>query len=215
MRDTGDLGILLGHAFRRIDHEYRHITALHSAYGTDDHIFFQFFFDLILAAQSCRIDKDIFFIVALQSCIHGISGGAGNIRYDQTLFPDQAVDDRRFSHIRLSDDRYLWRIILFRFRRSFREIGDHLIEKIAQSLPLRCRDRVRFIQPEVIKLIDIRHHLFVAVHFIDNQYNRFAGAAQHIGNLAVRIHESLPHIGHKHDHIGRIDRDLCLLTHLG
>ena len=94
MCDAGNLCILLGHTFYRVDQNYHNIRAVNRRHGTDDAVALQFFFDLALAAQPGCVDKYIFMAVPLHACIYRITRCAGNIGNNQAVFAKDAVNQR-------------------------------------------------------------------------------------------------------------------------
>ena len=132
-----NFGILFGNALLGVDYKHYHVGTLHSSHGTDDHIPFQLFFDFIFPAQSCRIDKDIFFSVMHHLRVYGIPGSAGNIGYDYPVFSDKLINNRRFPDIRFSDDGDSGPVVLILRLGPVREMPDDLIQQIADPHPVR------------------------------------------------------------------------------
>ena len=85
MCNSGNLGILLGYAFRSINDNKNNISTLNSRYCTYYAVTFDFFLNLILAAETCCINKYIISSVITDFGINGIPCGAGNIRYDNSV----------------------------------------------------------------------------------------------------------------------------------
>ena len=131
--NAGNLGILFGHAFHRINDQDNYIRTLYGAHRTHNHVMLQVLFDFILAAQTRRIDKHIFPAVKGHIRIHGITGGAGNIGNNQTVFAEHPVDNGGFTHIGLSDNRHTDTVVFFRAVRFVREMGNYLVQHFAQS----------------------------------------------------------------------------------
>ena len=175
---------------------------------------FQIFFDTVLAADSCSIDKHILSSVVLHHRIHGISGRSRNIRDDQTVFSEQAVDDGTLTHVGFSDNGDLRSgVLLLRSILCGKPLQD-FIQQISDPGPVRSGYRVRIPDPQIVKLIDRSLVPGKAVHLIDNQQNRLMAAPEHVCDLGIRIHKSLFEIRHEEDHIRGIDGDLRLFSHL-
>ena len=119
MCDSGNLCILLGYPFRCINHHNDDIRTLHCGYGTDNTVSFEFFFNFIFSSKTCRINENIFISIPFYFCINGISCSSGNIRNNNTGFSKDFINQRRFSHIRLSYHRNLWNLILLIFSGMF------------------------------------------------------------------------------------------------
>ena len=215
MSNSGNLGILLGHAFFRIDDKHDDIGALYRADGADDHITLQLFFNFIFASKTCRINEDVLFSIMHYLGIHRIPRCTCNIGNDHPVFTDQAVNNGRFADIWFSDNRNFRTIILLFHLCIFREMTYNFVQHIADPHPVCRRDRPRITDSQIIKLIDIRHVFLEAVYFVDYQNHRLVGTAQHIRYLGICIHQSLLDIYHKQNHVRRVDGDLCLLPHLG
>ena len=214
MGDSRNLGILLRHTFGCIDHNNDHICTFHSRYCTDNTVTLQFLFDLILPAQSCRINKYIFFSIPFDVCINSISGGASNIGYDHTVLTHQLIDNRRLSYIRFSNDSNLRTVILFCLAVCLRKMLYHFIQHVANAQTGRCRHRNRITDSQIIELIHICHEFLKTIYFVNYQDHRLVGTAQHICHLGICILQTLTHIHQENDHICGVDSDLCLLSHL-
>ena len=215
MGNPGNFRILLRHALHGVNDEYGDIRPLHRRHRADNHIAFQFFLNFIFSPKPGRINKHVLFAIVRNLRVYGISGRPGNIRNDQTVFPDQAVDDRGFSHVRFPDDGHLDAVILLFVLRLLSKMGNHLVQKLSETETVCGRYRVRLPDPQIIKLIDVRHIFLEIVHFIDRQNHGFVGTSEHIGHLGIRILQPLFHVHHKDDHIRRIYGNLRLFPHLG
>ena len=119
MRNSRNLGVLFRHALRRVNHNKHHVRALHCRYRTDNTVAFQFFFNLILAPQTGRVNKHIRFAVMNHFCVNGISRCPRNIRDNHAVASHQLIYNRRFAHIRLSDNGDT-RPFVFFFQKLFR-----------------------------------------------------------------------------------------------
>ena len=85
MGDTCDLCVLLCDAFFCINHNNDHISTFYCRYRTDA-VAFQIFFNLILTAESCCINKYIRNTVVDDLRIYCVSSGSCNIGNDHTVF---------------------------------------------------------------------------------------------------------------------------------
>ena len=92
MSDTGNLRILLCDALCRIDDNKHHICTLNSAYCTDNAVALKILLNLALSSKTCSVDKHIFPALILNLCINGISCGAPNIRYNDTISTCELID---------------------------------------------------------------------------------------------------------------------------
>ena len=138
MGNTCDLGILLCHPFRSIDHHNYHICPLYSCHCTDHAIALDLLFDILLSSKACCINKYIISAFPGDFCIHCIPGGTCNIRYDHTVFSKKLVHQRRFAYIGLSYNGNLGDIIILTICAVFRKMLHHLIQHISQPLAVSC-----------------------------------------------------------------------------
>ena len=213
--DARDLGILLRHAFHGVDHKDDHIRALHRSHGAHDHVALQLLLDLVLPAQARRIDEDIFLPVMHHLGVDGVPGRSRDIGDDHPVLSQQTVDDGGFPHVGLSHDRHPGPLVLLLRLALFRKMGDHLIQHISQSHPVCRGNGMRIPDPQVVKLIYVRHIFIEAVHLVHHKDDRLVRPAEHVRHLGIGVHQSLLHIHHEQDHIRRINGDLRLLPHLG
>ena len=214
MGNAGNLCILLRHALHRVDDHENHICTLHSRHGADDTVALQLFLNLVLPSESRCVDENILFPVVHDLCIHRVPGRSRDVGDNHPVLAEKPVDDGRFPHVRLSHDGNAGTVIFLFIRRLLREIRGHRVEHIAESQPGGRRYRNRVPDPQIVKLIYIRQIFFKAVHLVHCQDDRLPRSPQHIRHFGVRIHEPLPHIREKDDHIRRVDSDLRLLSHL-
>ena len=131
--DAGNLRVLLRDALLGVDHEDRYVRSLDRAYRADDHIALKVLLDLILAAKSRRIDKDVFFPVVFYSGVDGVPGRSGDVGDDHSVLPDQPVHDGRLADVGLSYYRHVDRVVLFLLAASCPEVFHYLIEHISDT----------------------------------------------------------------------------------
>ena len=212
--DSGNLGILLRDALRRIDHDDADIRPLHRCHRTDDAVALDLFLNLILPSKTCGINKDIFFSVVGNVGINRIARGSRNVGDNHTVLLCQLVNEGGLADIRLTDDRNLRALVLLLVLRIVREVLDHFIQHISKSQHGCRRDRKRIADAEIVELIHIRHELLKAVHFVDHKHDRLAGASEHICHLGIRILQSLSDIREENNHVRRRNGNLRLLSHL-
>ena len=215
MSNSCDLGILFCNTFLRIDHHDYHICALHSGHCTYNTISFQFLFYFAFSSKSCSINENIFSVLIGYLRIYGISGGSGYIRDDHSVFSQNLIDQRGFSHIRFSYHCDPGDLVFRLFFRYPLEMLCHPFQHISQPQHRSCRDWHRLADSQIIKFIGIHHKLLKTVNFIYDKDHRLPASAKHVCNLSVSIYQSLTDIRHKNNHICGINGDLCLFTHLG
>ena len=87
MGNTGNAGIPIGNSLYGINQNYTNISPVHCGNGSDHRISLNIFRYLTLSSQTGGINKDIGCTVIGHFRINSISGGAGYIRYNDTIFP--------------------------------------------------------------------------------------------------------------------------------
>ena len=215
MGDPRDLGVLLRHSLHRVDEQYHDIRALHRAHGAHDHIVLEILLHLVLAAQPCGVDKNVFSAVSGDGGIHRIPGGARDIGDDQPVFPQKLIDQGGLAHVGLAYDGDPGFLVLPVLLALLPEMSDHHVQHIPQPHLIGGGDGIGLADSQIVELVHIGHILFKAVHLVDHQDHRLMRAPQHVRHPGVRVHQPLPDIHHKKDHIRRVDGDLGLLSHLG
>ena len=133
MRNTGNLCVLFRHTLRCINHNNDNICFFNGCNSTYNTETFQFFFDFALTTKSCCINKDILFSVVFYFCIYCISCCSCNIRYNDTIFSYQTVNQGRFSYIGFTYNSNFWNILILIFPCMFREMCNHFIQHISQA----------------------------------------------------------------------------------
>ena len=133
MCDSGNLGILLRDALRRIDHDDADIRPFHRCHRTDDAVALNLFLNLILPSKTCSINKDIFFSVVSNVGINRIACCSRNIGDDHTVLLRQLIDEGGLADIRLTDDRNLRALVFLLVLRIIRKVLDHFIQHISKS----------------------------------------------------------------------------------
>ena len=146
--------------------------------------------------------------------IDRVTGRSGNVGDDHAVLAQQLIDHGALSDIRLTDEGDLDGIILVLFCRLNREVPDHLIEHVADAELVHRRYTERITEPQIIELVNIVTELLEAVDLIHTENDRLSGLPEHIRHLVVRIDETGTNIHDENDDICRIDRQLCLCTHL-
>ena len=131
--DAGNLRVLLRDALLGVDHEDRYVRSLDRAYRADDHIALKVLLDLILAAKSRRIDKDVFLAVVPDPGVNGVPGRPRDVGDNNSVLADQTVYDRRLAYVGFTDDCHVDRVVLFLLAGPCPEVFHHFIEHIADS----------------------------------------------------------------------------------
>ena len=94
-------------------------------------------------------------------------------------------------------------------------MGEHLVEQIARAVTVHGGNLNRLAEAEVIELIELHRRLADSVTLVDAEHDRLARFLEHLRNIHIcRDHAALA-VGHKDDHGGGINGELCLTAHLG
>ena len=102
-----NLAVLLCKALRSVYHNNAYIGSVYSHISTKHAVLFYLLVYLGLAADSCRINKHIFLTVTLNARIDSVTGSTCDIRHYHSLLARNFIYKRRFTRIRLTDDRNL------------------------------------------------------------------------------------------------------------
>ena len=135
----GNLGILLGYAVYRVDHQQRHVAAADGGNGAQHAVALQ---GLILhrafAADAGGIDDVVAAaVLAFKVRVDGVARGAGNIADHHALLAKQAVGQAAFAHIGATHQRQLDFVqavfVLFLILALGGQKLDDFIQQIAQT----------------------------------------------------------------------------------
>ena len=214
MRQAGHLGVLVRKAHGCIDHDDAHIRTLNRHLRPDDAVLFNGIIHLVAAAQPGGINQNKAAVGIFHLCVDRIARRPRNVGDNAAVFPGNPVDQRTFAHIRLADDRHTDQLpVLFPFRLCG-EILHHTVQQITGPVAVNGGNLDRVPQTKVIKLIEIRRRLAHRVALVDAENDRTAALEQHRRNVGVRRHQAGADVRHQYNHIGRIDGQLRLRTHL-
>ena len=95
-----DFGVLFHHSFACIHEHHRNVAAFNGGKGPGDTVAFNAPLDPSPAAYPRCIDEKKSTPLIHHKAINGIMGCTRNSICNEPVFPDQAVDEGRFSHIR-------------------------------------------------------------------------------------------------------------------
>ena len=186
MHITGDLLVLFGHAFRRVDHHQHHIRPVNGPQAADHTVPFQRRVDFAAPPHAGGIDEDERHAVVFEISIHGIPGRTRNIADHQTFFAEQCIDQRRLADIGTADHGDPDGVRLIGDFDLRRQLFDDGIEQIAQIQGIDRRHGDRLAQAEAIELITVRDSLD-GIDFVDGQHDRLLRSPQHADDLLVHL----------------------------
>src|SRR5690606_15858812 len=104
------------HALTSIHDKDHYVGVLNRLQRLDHGELFDRFEDLAATAYACGVDQRVFFVATFEGNIDTVSGGSSLIINNDPLFPEHAVDQRRFADIGPTDDGNLDAILLARSR---------------------------------------------------------------------------------------------------
>ena len=208
-----NLGILLGEARRRVDHDNAHVCTVYRHIGTQDGIMLDLLGDLGLSADAGGIDEHEPPLLAVDDRICRITGRAGDVGNNHALLARNAVDERRLAGIRLADDSDLDVGILVILNILLREELDDLVKHIAGAVTVNGRNRERVTESEIVELIHIHRHLAQGVALVDGENDGLAGFLEHIRDGIIIRRHARTHVAHEDDNIRMGDGNLRLLAH--
>ena len=213
MRLACDLGILFGHALGSVDHNDAHIGTLDRHERAHDREFLDLLLDLGLTADTCGINKGKLTVLVVQLSVYAVSGGTGDIGYNDALLTEDTVEQAGFADVGLTDEcnanASLVLVVLF----LGREVLECFVEQVARAVAVQCGNAEGFTQTEVIELVELRLGLAGLVALIDRQHNRLAAALEHGCNVHVRSGHACAQVGDENDDIRVMNRGLCLKAH--
>ena len=168
-----------------------------------------------MTANACRINKGELAVFVFKLRVNCVTRGARNVRNDKTLLTDQAIDNRGFARIRLTDNGNLNAIVLFHRVLPIVKITQTSIEKVTRAAAVNGRNANRvFLKAKLVELIKLHRQSTNAIALVDAGNNRLAALLEHHRNVAVIGGQPCANVTHKDDHVGGVDRHLRLLTHL-
>ena len=214
MRDTRDLGILLGKALYRIYHYNTYLRTFNSHSRSNYGIFFNRVVDAALSAQAGGIYKDKLAVFIFHIRIRCVTGRARDIGDYHSVLAEDSVDKRRFSDIGLADNGNLDGVVLLLIFLGGRKIFAHRVEQVARTHSVDGRDGYRIAEPEVIKLVVLRGRFTDRVALVDAENYRLSALLEHGRHLSVGRDNAGAHVGNKNYDISTVYSKLSLTAHL-
>ncbi len=164
MRNACDLGVLLGEALSRVNHNHTDVGTLHRHTGADDRVFFNLVFHLAFAAQSCGINKHKIAERIFDQSIRRVTRCACNVGYNRAGF----ADDRH-------TDGFGVVLLFLLFGKQF----ENGVQKVACAVTVHGRNGNRVAESEIIKLIKFCGRFTDGITLVDTQHNRLTAFLQH------------------------------------
>ncbi len=203
--------ILLADVGMRVDHCDHHMGVLDGFQRFDDGKFLDGFADARAPANTRRIDEGEHPPLAFKRHFDGVARGARLVGCHHALFAEQAVDQRRFAHIRTPDDGHTNAPIFGQvagFRRG-RRIGQHVTHQFGDAVALLRGNRPGLAHAEGEK-IGARHAGRLPFALVDNHHHRLAALAQLPRNGLVAGMPPGTAVDHEQHRVGLAERELRL-----
>ena len=209
---AGNAHVLVGDPLRGIQNHQGHIAALQAAQGFDHRKLFDFGGDLPLAPNPGRIDEQVFFPVADQTGIDGITGRPGQVADHQTFLPQNPVDEGGFAHVGTSHhgDAHCCILLGVIVRRRGGQSLDKGIQKIGNPVTVLGRYRVQRLHAQGKKLVqgrlqvlpvDLVHRVEHLPRVVAQPGHQFAVERRHAAATVekhhhkIRLGDGLVHLG--------------------
>ena len=156
---------------------------------------------LVALAHARRVHKPHRGPVVVDHDVHGIARGAGNVAHDGALGPGQGIRERRLAHVRPANDGHVEAVLRIALLGLLGEGRDHLVEKVARAVAVRCAHRVRLAHPHRKELPEPVLVGGVVVLVGDDDH-RPLRATQRAGHLLVLLGDAGAPVHHEEDHVG-------------
>ena len=172
--------------------------------------------DFRAAAYARGIDEHEVAAVAMERHENAIARRAGHVARDDSLLPEQAIDECRLAHVGAADDGDANGAFagIFRRRGLRLETGEHLVHQLFAALPVRRGDRHRLAETQGMEIAGDEIEV-EALALVERQRYGFARAPQLTQHEVVRGRQPLAHIREENQAVGFLYRLLGLLAHLG
>ena len=212
---TGHLGVLFGHTLVGVDHDETDVGTLNGHGSTKDRELFDLIVDLGLLTHTGGVNEDELTIFVLKVAVHRITGGTCHVGDNDTLLPQDPVDEGGLTHVGLADDGNLHHIGLLFQLLLLGEVLQAGIQQITGTMAVDGRDGDGIAQAQVVELVNIGVGHAHLVHFVDSQDDGLSGPQKHIGHVLVGGGEAGLDVTDKDDDVGVGNGDLGLLAHEG
>ena len=171
---------------------------LDGAYGPHHGIELQVFVDLGALPHPRGIDQHELVSELVVESRDGIAGGAGKRGHDIALAAQKGIGHRRLAHVRLSDYGYMRKLRMFVIRLVIllRQDAANLVEQLACTASVGCRNAEHFAQPEGVELETVIY-LLAGIDLVHAKNDGLAAAAQQVGDLLVVVGDAGLALDHK------------------
>ena len=211
---SGNLGILFRKALGSVNKDQAHVRTVYRHIGTQHAVMLDTLGDTGFFPDAGGVDEDELSLFVFHHGIRCVTGRAGNVGHDGTLFPGDAVHQRGLAYVRLADDRHVDGILIVLQLVLRRQQVIDRIQHIAGAVTVRRRDGKRVADAQVIEFVQLHRRFTDRVALVDRQHHGLATLLEHTCHGAVVCGHAAAHICHQHDHIGTLNGKFRLAAHL-
>ncbi len=205
VRIAADFRVLGRDALHRVQQDQRHVRPAHGGQGAGDAVPLHRPADAALGTDPGRVHQDVVPAVVAEPGVHGVPGRPRLGTDQDTLGPQDPVDQRRLSHVGPADDRHGDRS---RFRRRGLlpgHLGSHRIQELADARALLRRDGKHLGESQPVK-VGCQGLLAGGIHLVhdkeDGSRRRLPEQGRHLdiggGEPVLGVHHEEDHarLGH-------------------
>ena len=145
--------------------------------------------------------------------INAVARRAGNVRDDDALLAQHAVEQAGLADVRLADQSNADALVVLFLLVCRREMLVSRIEQLAHAVAVQSGDAERLAQTEVVELIKLRRRITRLVALVDSQHERLARAQQHGRNVLIGGSNAGAQVSDQNNDIRMRDRSLRLKAH--
>ena len=215
MRVAGDLGVLFGEAYRRVDHNDADTAALDSGQTAQDAVALDTALDLAALAQAGGIGKDELAVLVLYHCVDGIAGRTGFVGDDQTVLAQNMVDEAGFADVGAANDGNRDAVIRVFLVLLKVEVGADRVQQVAGAVAVHAGNRNQLAEAEAVEVVQLHRGFADLIALVDSQHNGLAAAHKHSGNVLILRCDARGQLRHHDDAVCGINGQLCLFAHVG
>ena len=213
VRLTGDLGVLLGDALCRVDHDDADVRTLDREQRTHDRELLDLLVHLALFADAGGVDEGKLAVRVVYVSVYAVARRAGNVRDDDALLAQHAVEQAGLADVRLADQSNADTLVVLFLLVCRREMLVSRVEQLTHAVAVQSGDAERLAQTEIVELIKFRRRIARLVAFVDREHDRLARAQQHGRYVLIGGGNAGAQVSDEDDDICMRDRGLRLKAH--
>ena len=209
MRLAGNLGVLLGDALGRVDHDDADVRTLDREQRAHDRELLDFLVHLALLADAGGVDKGELAARIVHVGVYAVARRAGNVRNDNTLLAQHTVEQAGLADVRLADEGNTDAVGVLFLLVCRREVLVGCVKQLTYTVAVQSGNAERLAQTEVVELVKFRR----GIARLDSQHERLARAQQHGRNVLVGGGNARAQVGDEDDNIRVRNRRFRLKAH--